>query len=93
MPKTTHKIEPWTVIAVDQDGEEHDLNSGEPCADHEDLIAFIEELHAQGAFDRATADALIDDAKIEAASLIAEARRAKRQRLDEIYLRTGYPQV
>ena len=49
-----------TVIATDENGESHDLNArGEPCATVDDLRAFIAELHAQGAYDAATRDALL----------------------------------
>ena len=53
-------LDALTIIATDENGESHDLNArGEPCATVDDLRAFIAELHAQGAYDAATRDALL----------------------------------
>ena len=51
-----------TVIAVDERGEEHDLNAGgDPCHSADDLRAFIRELHEQGAYTAATRDRLLSE--------------------------------
>jgi hypothetical protein len=59
----THRIDPerLTVVYTDEHGEEHDLNAqGEPCATADDLAEFVAELHAQGAYDAAVCDAMLE---------------------------------
>lgn len=53
-------LDSLTVLATDSRGETTDLNaSGEPCADLDDLRAFIAELCTQGAYGASTRDELL----------------------------------
>ena len=59
---STYRIDIYslTVLAIDANGEAHDLNAGgEPCATTAELVAFVGELCEQGAYDVAQRDALL----------------------------------
>ena len=59
---TTYKIsiDDLTVLATDEHGQVDNLNAtGEPCTTLGDLRHFVCELHAEGAYDADTRDALL----------------------------------
>jgi len=59
MTKHTIDHEALTIIAIDENGEAHDLNGGDPCETTADLRAFVCECHDQGAYNDETRNRLL----------------------------------